>query len=171
MSVERIWAGWRSAYVASVEAPPATGGNPGTCVFCGLAGSEDDEAALVVHRGPTCMVLLNAYPYTTGHMLVMPKRHVSRLDDLDREEFDELWTATAAAIGAVERAYGPDGVNMGANLGRAAGAGLPDHVHMHVLPRWVGDTNFMTAVADVRVMPEALPATWRRLVAAWASPQ
>ncbi len=117
------------------------------------------------------MVVLNAYPYTTGHMLVVPTRHVARLDDLDREEFEELWTTTVAAIGAVERAYGPDGVNMGANLGRAAGAGLPGHVHMHVLPRWVGDTNFMTAVADVRVMPETLPSSWRRLVAAWAPPQ
>ena len=171
MSAGRIWAGWRSAYVASVDSPAGADGDPGTCVFCGLAGSEDAEAALVVHRGSTCMVVLNAYPYTTGHMLVVPTRHVARLDDLDREEFEELWTTTVAAIGAVERAYGPDGVNMGANLGRAAGAGLPGHVHMHVLPRWVGDTNFMAAVADVRVMPETLPSSWRRLVAAWAPPQ
>ena len=111
--------------------------------------------------------MLNAYPYASGHLLVTPVRHLGDLDELTAAESGALWQATTAAVRALTTAYGPDGVNMGANLGRAAGAGIPAHLHLHVVPRWSGDTNFMTSVAGVRVMPESLLASWERLHAAW----
>jgi ATP adenylyltransferase len=113
-------------------------------------------------------VVLNAYPYASGHLLVTPVRHVGCLDQLNPEESAELWEATVRSVAVITAAYDPDGINMGANLGRAAGAGLPDHVHLHVLPRWSGDTNFMTTVAGVRVIPESLTDAWRRLHEAWS---
>ncbi len=118
-------------------------------------------------RGKTVYVVLNAYPYASGHLLVMPLRHLGDLGDLTDEESAELWAATRTAAAALTAAYGLDGLNLGANLGRAAGAGIPAHLHLHVLPRWGGDTNFMTSVGGVRVMPEALPQSWRRVTAAW----
>jgi diadenosine tetraphosphate (Ap4A) HIT family hydrolase len=120
-----------------------------------------------VWRGEATFVVLNAYPYASGHVLVLPLRHAGALADLTGDEATELWAATQAAVGAIEAAYEPDGINMGANLGRAAGAGLPSHVHLHVLPRWSGDTNFMTTVAETRVMPETLQLSWKRLNDAW----
>jgi len=110
---------------------------------------------------------MNAYPYASGHLLVMPARHIGELEALTAEESAELWHATRCAAAAIDAAYDPDGINMGANLGRAAGAGIPAHLHLHVVPRWSGDTNFMTSVAGVRVMPEPLPSGWRRLTDAW----
>ena len=110
---------------------------------------------------------MNAYPYASGHVLVLPLRHTGSLAELTAEESAELWSATQASVAAIEAAYEPDALNMGANLGRAAGAGLPSHVHLHVLPRWSGDTNFMTAVAGTRVMPETLQLSWKRLTDAW----
>jgi diadenosine tetraphosphate (Ap4A) HIT family hydrolase len=144
------------------------GDDPSTCVFCLiLASSASDQERFVVKVGARTAVLLNAYPYASGHLLIMPIRHVATIDDLDDEESNELWSMTRNALRAIEIAYGPDGVNLGANLGRAAGAGIPRHVHLHVLPRWLGDTNFMTTVASVRVMPEALSESWRKLREAW----
>ena len=127
----------------------------------------DDSETFIVHRGETCFVLLNAYPYTSGHMMVLPRRAVATLDGLDAAEHEELWATVRDAVAAVESAFSPGGVNVGLNLGPAAGAGVPGHLHVHVVPRWSGDTNFTTTTADLRVLPEALGDSWRRLREAW----
>ena len=167
MSLERLWAGWRTEYVSSAgEAGPGDEG----CVFCRILGSGlDDADTKVVWRGERVVALLNAYPYTSGHLMVMPARHVGELEDLgdDDGEAVELWAAVTAGVRALKAAYRPEGINVGANLGRAAGAGVPGHFHVHLLPRWNGDTNFMTSVAEVRVLPESLDATWSKLRSAW----
>ena len=126
-----------------------------------------DEETFVVHRGAKCLALLNAYPYTSGHLLVVPRRAVAALAELTEDEPAALWSTVRDAVAAVEAAYLPGGVNVGLNQGAAAGAGVPGHLHVHVLPRWSGDTNFMTTTAGTRVLPEALGETWRRLVEAW----
>ena len=117
--------------------------------------------------GEHTAALLNAYPYTSGHLMVMPRAHVGELEDLGADVTGELWAAVTVAVRALKAAYRPDGVNVGLNLGGAAGAGMPGHLHVHALPRWVGDTNFMTSVAEARVMPESLSATWQKLRNAW----
>lgn len=172
--LDHLWAGWRSAYIDSVvgdavaEQATASGdGAEGSLFERILCSERSDEECYVVHRGPTCATLLNAYPYTSGHVLVLPNRAVARLDELDEIEFAQLWEEVRDAVAAIESAYRCDGVNVGMNLGRAAGAGVPDHLHVHALPRWSGDTNFMTAVADTRVLPEPLAQTWKRLRDAW----
>lgn len=145
-----------------------TGDDRGGCVFCAILASPGGEgSAHVVWRGSGCAALLNAYPYAAGHMLVMPTRHVGELGDLGAAEAAELWGAMRAAVVALRVAYSPEGLNVGFNLGRAAGAGIPDHLHAHVVPRWVGDTNFMTTLAECRVLPETLAVTGERLRAAW----
>jgi ATP adenylyltransferase len=166
--LDRLWAGWRTEYVSGPAANPST--HPGDCVFCRiLASGLSDEDAFILWRGDRTFAILNAYPYTTGHLMVMPTRHASDLEELAADEATELWAGVTEAVRALKAAYGPDGINLGANLGRAAGAGVPGHFHIHVLPRWAGDTNFMTSVASARVLPEALPATWGKLHAAWDS--
>lgn len=170
MPLEQLWAGWRYEYVAdATEAERAVGGGsePGECVFCRLAAAEPSPDSLVVWRGERAFVALNLYPYGSGHLLVLPLRHLSDLSELGADESRDLWEATRAAEAALQAAYVPDGINLGANLGRAAGAGIPTHLHLHVLPRWSGDTNFMTSVAGVRVLPEPLGATWEKVRAAW----
>jgi len=171
VSLENLWAGWRHDYIQrATERERADGLASGSqsCVFCRLAESGAPSLDnLVVWRGDWSFVVLNAYPYGSGHVLVLPLRHVGALGDLDDREAAEIWAATRDSVSAIERAYEPDGLNMGANLGRAAGAGIPDHLHLHVLPRWSGDTNFMTSVASTRVMPETLQATWIKLREAW----
>ncbi len=171
MSLEQLWAGWRSGYIAEATARERAGGAdvvPEDCVFCRIARSgEPSVENLVVWRGEWTYVVLNAYPYACGHVLVLPIRHAGGLGELREPESAEMWTATRTAIAAIERAYDPDGLNMGANLGRAGGAGIPAHVHLHVLPRWSGDTNFMTSTAGVRVMPETLQLVWKKLTEAW----
>ncbi len=167
MSLEHLWAGWRREYIEETTARERAG-DESDCVFCRLAASgEPSEENLVVWRGALTFVVLNAYPYASGHVLVLPLRHVGSLGELTEAESAELWSATRRAVATIEAAYDPDGVNMGANLGRAAGAGLPSHVHLHVLPRWAGDTNFMTSVAETRVLPETLGLSWKRLTDAW----
>jgi ATP adenylyltransferase len=149
---------------------PQAGAAPGQedCVFCRILGSgEPDDVTYVVWRGRRAFAVLNAFPYASGHLMVMPTRHVAELEDIAGDEADELWGALSDAIRALKASYRPDGVNVGANLGRAAGAGVPGHFHFHAVPRWVGDTNFTTAVAETRVLPESLPDTWRRLRTAW----
>jgi diadenosine tetraphosphate (Ap4A) HIT family hydrolase len=172
MTLEHLWAGWRSDYVATAtsESSPAGGSEDGGCVFCRIMSSgEPSQDNGIVWMDEISCALLNAYPYTTGHLLVMPRRHLSGLDELTWGESSSLWEATRTAVAVLGKAYGPDGANIGANLGRAAGAGIPAHLHLHVLPRWSGDTNFMTAVAGVRVMPESLTDTWTKLHRAWSS--
>ena len=171
MSLEHLWAGWRREYIVEATARERAGGlsqDESDCVFCRLAASgRPSEENLVVWRGELTFVVMNAYPYASGHVLVMPLRHVEPLSELTEGESAELWSATLRSVTTIEKAYEPDGLNMGANLGRAAGAGLPAHVHLHVLPRWSGDTNFMTSVAETRVMPETLQLSWKRLTDAW----
>jgi diadenosine tetraphosphate (Ap4A) HIT family hydrolase len=171
VSPETLWAGWRREYIVEATARERAGAlahEEQDCVFCGLAESgAPSEDNLVVWRGELTFVVMNAYPYASGHVLVLPLRHTGSLGALTKGESAELWSATNRAVATIEKAYDPDGLNMGANLGRAAGAGLPAHVHLHVLPRWSGDTNFMTSVAETRVMPETLQVSWKRLTDAW----
>ncbi len=167
VGLEQLWAGWRQEYVTSATEAERHG-TEGGCVFCRIAESgAPSEDNGVVWRGGLALAVLNAYPYTSGHLLVLPVRHLSDLSELTEEESAAVWSATRAAVAAITAAYGPDGINVGANLGRAAGAGIPRHLHLHALPRWSGDTNFMTSVAGVRVMPETLAGAWQRLAAAW----
>jgi diadenosine tetraphosphate (Ap4A) HIT family hydrolase len=160
-----LWAGWRNAYVsgvAQVDRPD----DAGDCIFCALANSASDEGQ-VLARNDLVFALLNAYPYTSGHLMVAPRRHEGNLEALTDDEAVALMRMTVDATRALKAAYGPDGVNVGINLGRAAGAGIPGHLHVHVLPRWIADTNFVTTVAEARVLPEALSDTWARLHSAW----
>ena len=171
MSLEHLWAGWRRDYIVEATERERSHGlneDASACVFCRLAASgPPSEDNLVVWRGELTFVVMNAYPYASAHVLVLPLRHAGALGDLDEAESAELWWATQHAVATIEKAYDPDGLNMGANLGRAAGAGIPAHVHLHVLPRWSGDTNFMTAVSETRVLPETLQLSWKRLTDAW----
>lgn len=165
-------------YVAAASETDAEGASPAedagdrgpgeACVFCALWASDDsDQSTYVLWRGRQVFSVLNAYPYASGHLMVMPARHVGELEELTDEERSELWRGVEEAVAAVKAAYRPDGLNLGANLGRAAGAGFPRHLHLHVVPRWSGDTNFMTSVAEARVLPEALPDSWARLREVW----
>ena len=183
--VERLWAGWRipDAEGAVADAPVVPEGR--TLFEAILHSGLPDEETCIVWRGELCFALLNIYPYARGHLMVVPYRPATALGDLTGDEHDELWAAVRSATLAVTAAYQPHGINVGANLGRGSGAGVPDHLpcqrhlgrgsgagvpdhlHVHVVPRFAGDTNFMTSVADVRVMPETLSDTWRQLVASW----
>jgi diadenosine tetraphosphate (Ap4A) HIT family hydrolase len=177
VTLDHLWAGWRSEYVTTVPSPvdvrtgapvdqPAD--DPARCVFCRIATSgPPSEENGVLWVGAWTYAVLNAYPYASGHLMVVPRRHVRSLDELTEAEGTELWSALRHGVAALEAGLGPEGVNLGANLGQAAGAGIPRHLHLHAVPRWIGDTNFMTAVAGVRVLPEALAVTWQRLHRAW----
>jgi len=156
--MERLWAPWRMTYIGG---PREQG-----CVFCTKA-AQSDEDALIVHRGERCYALLNLYPYGSGHLMIVPFRHVAAPGELHADERAELWELLAGALEATARALGAEGHNAGFNLGTAAGAGIADHLHLHVVPRWNGDVNFMPALADVRVMPQALSETRAALAAAW----
>jgi ATP adenylyltransferase len=162
MSMERLWAGWRMAYVGSVGAAVPDR----ECLMCGLAEAPADDAG-VIAKDTRAFVVLNAYPYTSGHLMVAPMVHEAELEGLSPEDAAAVMEMTRRAVAAVKQAYSPDGVNVGMNLGRAAGAGVPGHLHVHVVPRWVGDTNFMTSVAEARVLPEALGETLDRIRSAW----
>jgi ATP adenylyltransferase len=166
--LDRMWAGWRSAYVAAAGNGELVG--EGSVFRRILDAGLSDEDARIVWRGEQVFAILNAYPYTSGHLLVMPYREVAELEQLTADESTELWAAVQAAVVAVKAAYRPQGVNVGLNLGEAAGAGVPSHLHVHVLPRWSADSNFMTAVAEARVLPESLTDTWRKLRVAWPDP-
>jgi ATP adenylyltransferase len=163
--LDRLWNGWRSTYVNSVgvEGERAEGS-----VFTQILGSGlSDVDANIVHRGERCFAILNAYPYTTGHTLILPYREVGELEALDPDEATELWATVTDAVRAVKAAYRPEGVNVGINLGRPAGGSVSDHLHVHVVPRWTGDANFMTAVANARTLPEPLIDTASKLRRAW----
>ena len=163
MSLERLWADWRAAYVEH----PDTGRDDIGCVICNLVNADDDEAALVLERTAHTITVMNLYPYGSGHLMVAPKRHLPSYEDLDEDELVALAHAQVRALQAVRLAYTPDGFNSGANIGRAAGAGVPNHLHVHVLPRWSGDTNFMTAIGEARVLPESLRAGYQKLQGVW----
>ena len=163
--LEHLWNGWRAAYVQSAPgADAAVGGSVFTRILSsGLADSDTN----IVHRGPTCFAILNAYPYAVGHVLVLPYREVADLEDLTPDETTELWSTVTDAVRALKAVYHPEGINVGANLGKPAGGSVSEHLHVHVLPRWTGDSNFMTAIANTRTLPEALGDTAAKLRAAW----
>lgn len=155
MTLERLWTPWRLAYVTG-EAKSAD------CVFCTAFHSADADP-LIVFRGATCFVILNLFPYNNGHLMVVPNRHIASLGDATAEELTELMELARRTEVALREAYAPHGLNLGINLGKAAGAGVLDHLHLHVVPRWNGDTNFMTVVGTTRVLPEELPDAADRL--------
>ena len=165
--LNRIWATWRQDYVSG-ETGEIADASQGRCVLCSVLELGANDPEQLVHSGETAAVILNAYPSPTGLVMVLPYDHLANFNDLDERARLEMFELTVRAIEAIETAYSPDGVNMGANLGRGAGAGIPDHLHIHVLPRWDGDTNFMTTVSGARVLPEALDSTLERLRAAFA---
>ncbi len=155
--MDRLWSPWRYRYVAKAE--PAPG-----CVFCAKLSQGADAENLILHRGRTCFVILNLYPYATGHMMILPFEHIAQLPGLSVEASHELMDLTRLAVKGLQAVYNPRGFNAGLNLGECAGAGVADHLHMHVLPRWPGDANFMTTVGETRVLPEDLETTYRRLL-------
>jgi len=156
---KQLWAPWRLEYVASAEERAG-------CIFCN-AFAGDDEEELVIARGAHAFVLLNRFPYSSGHLMVAPIEHVGSLPDLSPAASAEIHALAVRSLDALTELYRPDGFNLGWNIGRVAGAGIVDHVHEHVVPRWGGDTNFMPVLADVRVMPEHLAETRRRLADVW----
>ena len=168
-ALDHLWAGWRHSYINAVNDDDAILAPDRSGSLFERILRLSDEAGMIVHRGATCSVLLNAYPYTNGHLLVLPNRAVADYEGLTEQELGEMARLQRDAVLALKRAYRCDGVNVGLNLGRAAGAGVPDHVHAHVLPRWDADSNFMTAVANTRVLPEPLDETWRRVRTNWPS--
>lgn len=164
--VERIWSGWRSPYVT--DATVRRGAETEPSVFTRLLESGlPDEVTYIVHRGEFVFAILNIYPYTSGHLLVVPYREVADLADLTAAETSEFWETVTHAIDVVRREYTPDGLNVGMNLGRAAGGSITTHLHMHVVPRWTGDSNFVTAIANAQTLPEALEVSAARLRSAW----
>ena len=152
--MKQLWAPWRLEYIRQADELPG-------CIFC------EPEEELVVHRGELALVLLNRFPYASGHLMIAPSRHVGALGELTDEEALEIHRLAERAIAALAETYAPQGYNLGWNLGRVAGAGVVDHVHLHVVPRWSGDTNFMPVLADVKVLPEHLTETRDRLTAEW----
>jgi ATP adenylyltransferase len=158
--VKQLWAPWRLEYVQHA-------GDGHECIFCRAAGLPEDEPELVVHRGELAFVLLNKFPYASGHLMVAPYRHGSAFDDLEDAEALETHRLAREAIEALQAVFVPEGFNVGWNLGRVAGAGIVDHGHLHVVPRWNGDTNFMPVLADIKVIPEHLLETRRKLADAW----
>ena len=173
------WPGPPEAIQPDSDGSPDANGNSGGCVFCnliaaadhaiaqGMAAEDAERAVHLVARGPTCFLCLNAFPYSTGHVLLVPYRHVDSLTSLTQEESREMMELARAVERTLQTVYRPAGMNFGLNLGAAGGAGIAAHLHMHALPRWVGDANFMTVTADTRVLPEALDTTWEKLRAAW----
>ncbi len=160
--MDRLWSPWRYHYVSTVS--------PGDeCIFCAKTRENRDEDNLILFRGRLNYVLLNLFPYTTGHLMITPYRHVAQLEELAAEEAAELMELARLSVRHLKSAYRPQGFNLGMNLGECAGAGIAGHLHMHVLPRWTGDANFMTTIAETRVMPEDLRETWRKLSAAFRS--
>ena len=158
---KQLWAPWRLEYIKQADEQAG-------CVFCDAAAG-DDEERLVVHRGELAFALLNKFPYSSGHLMVAPYRHVGELAGLTDEEALEVHRLAVQGVAALGEVYGPEGHNLGWNLGRVAGAGVVDHIHLHIVPRWAGDTNFMPVLADVKVLPEHLLETRLRLVEAWPS--
>ncbi len=169
MTLDRLWAGWRSRYVSEIAGRE----HPDGCFLCALGALPDgdavNEATLVLERTPLTLTVMNLYPYGSGHLLIATRRHVAGIVELSDDENVALARAEQRAARAILDAYHPDGLNLGLNLGVAAGAGVPDHLHAHALPRWGGDTNFMTAVGETRVLPESLDVGWRKLHAVWPS--
>ncbi|OFW61104.1 MAG: HIT family hydrolase [Actinobacteria bacterium RBG_16_64_13] len=158
--MERLWAPWRLQYVTKEK--------QGGCIFCEKPQLGDDLAAHIVHRGAHAYVMLNAFPYNNGHLMVAPFAHISALEELPSETIHEMMDLAQQCTRALKFDFHPDGFNVGFNLGAAAGAGIKDHLHLHLVPRWLGDTNFMPVIADVRVIPQSLDRSYDQLVEAFA---
>ena len=161
--MDYLWTPWRYQYVSQTIAGPQP-----ECIFCDAASRSDDDITLVAHRGTSCFVILNRYPYTSGHVMVVPYAHVAELSLCEAATLAEMMQLARRVEGAFKQLYKPDGINFGLNLGRAAGAGIAGHLHMHGLPRWIGDTNFMTVTGETRVHPEELSVTYERMKKALA---
>lgn len=159
--MRHLWASWRMKYISSTTAKP-TG-----CVFCNALDQADSVDNLIIMRGEHAFVILNKFPYTSGHLMIVPFAHEGKLEDLSQAARAEMMELVAQFNTILCTVYNPEGFNIGINIGKAAGAGVPGHVHIHVLPRWMGDTNFMTSVADMRVLPETVDKTYERVLAAW----
>lgn len=158
--MKQIWSPWRMEYVENNT-------EQGVCLFCDQLAHPDGPENLILHRGEHAFVILNRYPYTNGHMMVVPVAHQPSLDALEEKVLAELMNLVSEALAVLRKTYGAESFNIGANIGTAAGAGVADHMHIHVLPRWAGDTSFMTTTGEVRVIPEALERTYARLQAVW----
>jgi ATP adenylyltransferase len=154
--MDYLWTPWRYTYVSNADKIDG-------CVFCERVAWNDDRKALIVHRAEHCFIILNAFPYTSGHVMVVPYEHVDELQKLPRAAAEEMMLLAQRMETVFRKLYHPDGVNLGMNIGKAAGAGIAGHIHMHVLPRWVADANFMSVVAETRVLPEDLETTWERI--------
>jgi ATP adenylyltransferase len=153
--VERLWAPWRMEYIGQAREGEEQG-----CIFCDLPAKGDDEAVYILTRTERSFAILNTYPYNSGHLMIAPFRHVGELEGLEEEELLDLQKLLQRSVRALKEAMQPEGFNIGMNLGQVAGAGIPDHFHWHVVPRWSGDTNFMPVVAETKVLPEELARTW-----------
>jgi ATP adenylyltransferase len=151
----RLWAPWRLEYIK--------GPSPEECIFCSKPAAGDDRASLILARGEHCFVMLNAFPYNNGHLMVSPYEHVPSIEELDEPTLLELMQLTRRSLAALREGYSPEGFNIGINQGKAAGAGIEEHVHQHVVPRWGGDTNFMPVIGDTRVLPQSLDDSWATL--------
>jgi len=160
--LERFSASWREEYVSSTKASENSA-DDGVCIFCNFALQDVGESSGVLYRDDSTYVILNAFPYGSGHLLVLPRRHVGTLQELSEHEYEQFFWTLRRTVSAVDEAYGADGMNVGMNIGLAAGAGIPKHLHGHVLPRWAGDTNFMTTIGETRVLPESLQSTWQKV--------
>jgi ATP adenylyltransferase len=158
--MDHLWTPWRYAYVTGA-------GSISGCIFCD-APKQSDQQALIVHRGVHCYVLLNAYPYTNGHVMIVPYAHLDELQKLPADGAQEMMALTQRLERILRSLYAPDGINLGMNIGKAAGAGVAGHIHMHVLPRWVADANFISVIGETRVLPETLQVTWERISKAFA---
>lgn len=154
--MDYLWTPWRYAYITNSK--PSDG-----CVFCHKQEGCDDRESWIVHRGKHCYICLNAFPYTSGHVMVIPFEHVDELQKLKPEGAQEMISLSQQTEGVLRSLYKPDGINLGMNIGAAAGAGVAGHIHMHILPRWIADSNFMTVVGETRVLPESLEVTWERM--------
>lgn len=158
--MENMWSPWRMKYVTDNE-------KPGECIFCGYPKIKDGVENLIVHRGISAFVILNRYPYTSGHAMVVPFQHVASIEELSPEVRGEMMEMVNETLGVLRKVYRPDGFNIGINMGSAAGAGIAEHAHIHIVPRWGGDTNFMSTTGETRVIPEDLQVTYDRISAAW----
>jgi len=161
--MQRLWSPWRMKYIMRKRNEE--------CIFCEKIADNDDEANYILDRGETCYVMLNLYPYNNGHLMVSPYRHVPSLEQLEGDELTEMMLLINKSLRAMRRAMHPDGFNIGVNIGKAAGAGIEEHVHIHVVPRWNADTNFMPVLSQTRVIPELLGETYRKLKAVWEEPE
>ena len=154
--MEHLWTPWRFKYITSTDRPEG-------CVFCVLPEQKEDASNLIVHRARFCFVILNLFPYNTGHLMIVPFKHEAVLSSLDDETTNEMMTLAKRCQRAMNEEYKPDGYNVGFNLGKCAGAGIAEHVHLHVVPRWIGDSNFMAVLGETRLLPEELSVTYARL--------